>query len=247
MSSPSNNVNLPLNPALSHLTASSIHDLSPPTPSHAHSPISPTSDSKSTLLTDIFSDDLFAQQKPPLSPSLTSTFTSPRLSGSPDLQASPDPEIDPELLAREDPLATQVWRLYARAKVSLPHAQRMENLTWRMMALALKKQKEEEINAAAAAAATQAASDIDRKNFPSLIPPRSTPPAESNDRISQSLPQQPFYQQALSERGRRIDKGKARVHVVGFDGMTQDDGILDHEEYVLPCSFRAIDRFSYMK
>ena len=53
-------------------------------------------------------------------------------------------DADPEKLAKEDPLATQVWKMYARQKATLPHAQRMENLTWRMMALALKKKKEDE-------------------------------------------------------------------------------------------------------
>lgn len=47
-------------------------------------------------------------------------------------------------MQREDPLATQVWKMYARTKATLPHAQRMENLTWRMMALALRKKREEE-------------------------------------------------------------------------------------------------------
>lgn len=53
-------------------------------------------------------------------------------------------EVDVGPLAKQDPLATQVWRMYARDKASLPHAQRMENLTWRMMALALKKKKQKE-------------------------------------------------------------------------------------------------------
>ncbi|KZO93411.1 hypothetical protein CALVIDRAFT_257748 [Calocera viscosa TUFC12733] len=43
-----------------------------------------------------------------------------------------------------DPLATKVWKLYAREKGSIKHAQRMENLTWRMMALKLKKKEAEE-------------------------------------------------------------------------------------------------------
>ena len=47
--------------------------------------------------------------------------------------------LSPEELQREDPLATQVWRLYARTKANLPHAQRMENLTWRMMGMALRR------------------------------------------------------------------------------------------------------------
>ena len=46
---------------------------------------------------------------------------------------------DPEIKAREDPLATQVWRMYAKQRESLPNAARMENLTWRMMALKLRR------------------------------------------------------------------------------------------------------------
>ena len=74
------------------------------------------------------------------------SFASPKVSGSPDLKSVDltGADADPEQMAKEDPLATQVWRMYARQKATLPHAQRMENLTWRMMALALKKKKEDE-------------------------------------------------------------------------------------------------------
>ena len=58
--------------------------------------------------------------------------TSPLRSGSPDLKSNElnGDDVDPEKLAKEDPLATQVWKMYARTKANLPHAQRMENLTW---------------------------------------------------------------------------------------------------------------------
>ena len=148
-------------------------------------PSSP-SDSKSTIFTDIFADDFL----PPLSPQTTSAFTSPRISGSPDLKCSIDPDISPEQLAKEDPLATQVWKMYARTKVTLPHAQRMENLTWRMMALALKKKKEDD---------------------------HSTSLNNNRTTTSPSSPQIP-----PDQRGRRIDKGKARVRVVGFDAINND-------------------------
>lgn len=46
----------------------------------------------------------------------------------------------PEEQAKEDPLAMQVWRLFAKTKQSLPNQERMENLTWRMMHANLKKQ-----------------------------------------------------------------------------------------------------------
>lgn len=49
---------------------------------------------------------------------------------------------DPEVKAREDPLAMQVWRMYAKQRESLPNAARMENLTWRMMALKLRRSQD---------------------------------------------------------------------------------------------------------
>ncbi|ORX59795.1 hypothetical protein DM01DRAFT_1301216, partial [Hesseltinella vesiculosa] len=40
-----------------------------------------------------------------------------------------------------DPLATKIWRLYTHAKDALPNGTRIENLTWRMMAMTLAKNK----------------------------------------------------------------------------------------------------------
>lgn len=60
--------------------------------------------------------------------------------------------------AKKDPLASQVWRMYTKAKDTLPNGSRMENLTWRMMAMTLTKKKlseEAAANDAAAAAATE--------------------------------------------------------------------------------------------
>jgi GATA-binding protein, other eukaryote len=45
----------------------------------------------------------------------------------------------PEEMQKKDPLATQVWKLYSKAKTQLPNAERMENLTWRMMAMNLRR------------------------------------------------------------------------------------------------------------
>ncbi len=68
----------------------------------------------------------------------------------------------------------------------------MENLTWRMMALALKKKKEDED--------AKLAADLPKLK---LEPPADLmPPAPPSD-----------------ERGRRIDKGKAKVRVVGFEAI----------------------------
>lgn len=178
---------------------------------YAQPPVSPTISpvtDKSTLFADIFSEELFTRNRTSLSPQATSPFTSPRISGSPDLQAT-DLGPDPDQLAKEDPLATQVWKMYARTKATLPHAQRMENLTWRMMALALKKKKEDEARASEATRVTQDPS------------PASEPMDESTKRQLQSDPE-PGGIRLADERGRRIDKGKAKVRVVGFDGTNQD-------------------------
>lgn len=64
--------------------------------------------------------------------------------------ASGAAELDsPDEMQRRDPLATQIWRLYSKTKKQLPNQERMENLTWRMMAMSLRKRKQEEEAAAA--------------------------------------------------------------------------------------------------
>ena len=49
----------------------------------------------------------------------------------------------PEEMQKRDPLGTQIWRLYSRTKSQLPNQERMENLTWRMMAMNLKRKEQE--------------------------------------------------------------------------------------------------------
>ena len=50
----------------------------------------------------------------------------------------------PEEMQRQDPIAIQVWRFFADTKRRLPDQDRMENLTWRMMHINLRKRKEVE-------------------------------------------------------------------------------------------------------
>ncbi|GLB37098.1 putative pleckstrin homology domain containing protein [Lyophyllum shimeji] len=189
---------------------------------------SPSLDSKSTLLTDIFSEEFFGPRSSS-SPQATSPFTSPRISGSPDLQSIEIPP-DPEQLAKEDPLATQVWKMYARTKASLPHAQRMENLTWRMMALALKKKKDDDAEAAAKAKANG------RASAEATVPEAKAEPPPQRQNVSEV---EVDAAREADERGRRIDKGKARVRVVGFDGTSQDGF---DESDVTPMDWRAMSR-----
>lgn len=111
----------------------------------------------------------------------------------------------PEDAAKQDPLATQVWKAYAKAKETLPNGQRMENLTWRMMHLTLKKKEE---MAAAAAAAEEEAKRQQEKAKAAAMPPPPPAPVASTSSLSTEATSTPDEQQ----RGRR--KGKSRI--VGF-------------------------------
>ena len=49
---------------------------------------------------------------------------------------------NPDEMQKKDPLATQIWKLYSKTKTRLPNQERMENLTWRMMAMSLKRREQ---------------------------------------------------------------------------------------------------------
>lgn len=51
----------------------------------------------------------------------------------------------PEDMQKNDPLGTQIWKLYARTKGQLPNSERLENLTWRMMSMNLRKKERERL------------------------------------------------------------------------------------------------------
>ncbi|CCM05710.1 uncharacterized protein FIBRA_07942 [Fibroporia radiculosa] len=184
----------------------------------------PTSASspKERMLSDLFTDDLFPRNSP-LDGQGSQNFPSPRLSGSPDLKSIELAMVDadPEKLAKEDPLATQVWKMYARTKATLPHAQRMENITWRMMALALKKKKEDEDRMKELDQRLQDGHHFDGSGQLSV----------GGETI--------LIKEEPAERGRTTDKGKARVQVVGFDGANQD-GVEDGDEMLM--DWRALSR-----
>ena len=48
---------------------------------------------------------------------------------------------NPEAMQKKDPLAAQVWKFYHKAKTQLPNGERMENLTWRMMSMNLRRKE----------------------------------------------------------------------------------------------------------
>ncbi|BGP16591.1 hypothetical protein JCM10213_000495 [Rhodosporidiobolus nylandii] len=53
-----------------------------------------------------------------------------------------------ELLSRKDPIAAQVWRMFHKAKNTMPNGARMENLTWRLMSMTLRKRREDSAGSA---------------------------------------------------------------------------------------------------
>ncbi|KAK4054512.1 Sodium- and chloride-dependent GABA transporter 1 [Microbotryomycetes sp. JL201] len=52
-------------------------------------------------------------------------------------------EDDLDGFSSKDPIAAQMWRMFNKAKNTLPNGARMENLTWRMMSMSLKKKRRE--------------------------------------------------------------------------------------------------------
>ncbi|KAH8990601.1 hypothetical protein EDB92DRAFT_1798900, partial [Lactarius akahatsu] len=215
-----------LSPSLSE-----VHNVSSGGYNFNDSPKSPGTSTRpdTSMFSDILSDSLFEPGTEG-----ASTFPSPVLSGSPDLHStalSPTDasQCDPEQLAKEDPLATQVWKMYARTKANLPHAQRMENLTWRMMALALKKKKDDETKLGGQGSELEQTSVQVKGEVAS-----DTIPLSNEGKKETGMGE---------ERGRRIDKGKAKVSVVGFDGVDGEnqDGTEDDDE-IVPMDWRAMSR-----
>ena len=47
----------------------------------------------------------------------------------------------PEEMQRKDPLGTQIWKLYHKTRGQLPNSERLENLSWRMMSMNLKRRE----------------------------------------------------------------------------------------------------------
>ncbi|KAH8122851.1 hypothetical protein FP744_10001569 [Trichoderma asperellum] len=62
----------------------------------------------------------------------------------PALETGAGPSGSVEQMQSEDPLAAQIWKFFSKTKEQLPNQQRMENLTWRMMALNLRKRQQQQ-------------------------------------------------------------------------------------------------------
>ncbi|KAL4890698.1 hypothetical protein BDV59DRAFT_184004 [Aspergillus ambiguus] len=87
---------------------------------------------------------------------------------------APRPGWDsPDEMQRKDPLATQIWKLYSRTKAQLPNQERMENLTWRMMAMSLKRKEQQRLQHARSPNPPSGIAQLrisDRDNHPPFSP-----------------------------------------------------------------------------
>ncbi|KAF7551146.1 hypothetical protein G7046_g7791 [Stylonectria norvegica] len=81
--------------------------------------------------------------------------------------AANDDQQSIDKMQHDDPLATQVWKFFSKTKQQLPNQHRMENLTWRMMALKMRKTRMEEEQKQTASTNRLARSTM--KNAPSGI------------------------------------------------------------------------------
>jgi len=196
-------------------STSSTQSILTSTSSKSTAPTSANSPKTTRQLSEFLADELFSAQSPTLRDYSTSSFPSPIASGSPDLKSTglAGEDADPEKLAKEDPLGTQMWKMYAKTKATLPHAQRMENLSWRMMGLVLRKQKEDEERAKLGELRSPLENSLtDEPDASSARPPGV---GDSGEGSSSSA----------SERGRTIDKGKAtrvKVVVISTSGLQAD-------------------------
>ncbi|KKZ66155.1 hypothetical protein EMCG_08111 [[Emmonsia] crescens] len=134
-----------------HFHDNSSFDLSSPPPSFGLGDISSHQSNYSNLIPqydDSWEEASFTDDKPP-EPSLHD-----RVVGGGLLRESVFPDWrdgtpgggceNTDEMRKQDPLATQIWKLYSRTKSQLPNQERMENLTWRMMAMNLRKKRERE-------------------------------------------------------------------------------------------------------
>lgn len=175
---------------------------------------SPSDSSKPGTFSELFNEGLFGSAS---SPGGGGTYTPPTAAGSPVLTHEENGDAqDGEELAKQDPLAAQVWKMYASTRAGLPQAQRMEHLTWRMMALAIRKKRDEE-------GPNFVEDPAHQLGQLGLSPTSMAPPSN----VPWSAVQE---SDAVTNRGRTMGKGKAKVTVVGFDDGKQDP--TEEEEYV---------------
>lgn len=232
-------------PSAPHVSFATVLDSASPSVSvsspEASSQAIPTRQRSGDVVSNILNDNFFGSKSPlSTSPPVPAFAFSPRrrpsVSGDPGSPSALPDVSDPEEMARKDPLAHQVWKAYARAKNTLPHGQRMENLTWRLMHLTMKKPDE--------AGASGNSADLKHHQPPLPSPQQQqqqhqvathgfmplSPVAEPGHEVA-AAPHHRDSDPELQERGRR--KGVSRV--VGFSAGARENRERD-SRYVSDCS-----------
>ncbi|CAG8012623.1 unnamed protein product [Penicillium nalgiovense] len=132
----------------------------------------PDFDADSHMVSDDFSFDT------PFSPSGSSNANDGVLGNSifPEWTSGASRGDNPDEMQRNDPLAAQIWKLYTRTKSQLPNQERMENLTWRMMAMNLRR-KEREQQARASEARSPTPSGIAQMRLSDQVSPAGPDPS----------------------------------------------------------------------
>uniref|UniRef100_V5EEL7 GATA-type domain-containing protein n=3 Tax=Ustilaginomycotina TaxID=452284 RepID=V5EEL7_KALBG len=146
-----------------------------------------------------------------------------------------DQNLDPDEMSKKDPLATQVWKMYAKQKSQLPNGARMENLTWRMMAMTLRKKKEQEAAEAKVALEAQSnASNASRSHASSArhSPTLSTKSGAGSRRSSGSFPGDAFAGgfTAIQPAGFDAADSQSRAASSVLKGKTRFAEVIQQEE-----------------
>ncbi|USW48208.1 Putative nitrogen regulatory protein areA, GATA [Septoria linicola] len=112
----------------------------------------------------------------------------PSVSAAAGAAAGTDTET-PEEMQKNDPLGTQIWKLYHKTKGQLPNSERLENLSWRMMSMNLRRK------------------ELERQGLASrpLAPMHNAPSGIAQLRKSSEQNSQPPFQQALDDDHMNLD------------------------------------------
>lgn len=152
--------------------------------------------------------------------------------GFPEHHAPSKEEMDPVVLAEKDPLATQVWRMYAKQRDQLPNAARMENLTWRLMSLTLRRQREQHESVANSLDSSLSSKNTANAGFVATTPSSSavspaTDTAKKTDSPTSVLTSSSLYAapSCSEERESGVDVQRGRnktVRTIGVSAMPFD-------------------------
>lgn len=128
---------------------------------------------------------------------------------------------DPNEMQKNDPLGIQIWKLYSKTKTQLPNRERMDNLSWRMMSMNLKRKEQEQ---ARYVAVTPRHLEVE----PDLLQMPNSTDVHSLTSSQQPQPQQQQHQPPTSAPS-GIAKLRENVNASGSpasDHMNIDDFIL---------------------